>query len=129
MSCDPMSQLMFGTNVLARQEGVNLGVGRWFALLTFKKLTDLDFGCRFSRPILHGLCTMGYAVRAIVRGCCNGEPTRVQSFQGRFLSHVFPGEKLTTEMWLDAHNSRCESDMRATSIVVLCEILARFAAF
>lgn len=55
----------------------------------------------FSRPILHGLCTLGFAVRAIIKCVCNGEPTRVKSILGRFLLHVYPGETLITEMWVE----------------------------
>ncbi|KAK1297416.1 Enoyl-CoA hydratase 2, peroxisomal [Acorus calamus] len=55
----------------------------------------------FSRPILHGLCTLGFAVRAIVKCICNGDPTTVKSIMGRFLLHVYPGETLITEMWLE----------------------------
>ncbi|WOL05293.1 enoyl-CoA hydratase 2, peroxisomal isoform X1 [Canna indica] len=55
----------------------------------------------FTRPILHGLCTMGFAVRAIIKSFCNGEPTAVKNIFGRFLLHVYPGETLVTEMWLD----------------------------
>ncbi|XP_010935207.1 enoyl-CoA hydratase 2, peroxisomal [Elaeis guineensis] len=55
----------------------------------------------FTRPILHGLCTLGYAVRAIIKSLCNGEPTAVKSIFGRFLLHVYPGETLVTEMWLE----------------------------
>lgn len=56
---------------------------------------------RFSRPILHGLCTLGFAVRAVIRCICNGDSDRVKSLSGRFLLHVFPGETLITEMWLE----------------------------
>lgn len=56
---------------------------------------------RFTRPILHGLCTLGYAIRAIVNSFCNGEPSAVKNTFGRFLLHVYPGETLITEMWPD----------------------------
>ncbi|GLT74402.1 hypothetical protein SLA2020_462040 [Shorea laevis] len=55
----------------------------------------------FSRPILHGLCTLGFAVRAIIKSICRGDPNMVKSIFGRFLLHVFPGETLVTEMWLE----------------------------
>ncbi|GMY28143.1 enoyl-CoA hydratase 2, peroxisomal [Fagus crenata] len=55
----------------------------------------------FSRPILHGLCTLGFAVRAIIKCICRGDPNLVKSISGRFLLHVYPGETLITEMWLE----------------------------
>ncbi|XP_050267828.1 enoyl-CoA hydratase 2, peroxisomal [Quercus robur] len=55
----------------------------------------------FSRPILHGLCTLGFAVRAIIKCICRGDPNLIKSITGRFLLHVYPGETLITEMWLD----------------------------
>ncbi|KAK9154719.1 hypothetical protein Sjap_002199 [Stephania japonica] len=47
------------------------------------------------------LCTLGFAVRAIIKRLCNGEPTMVKSIFGRFLLHVYPGETLITEMWVE----------------------------
>ncbi|GAV56701.1 Cu-oxidase domain-containing protein/MaoC_dehydratas domain-containing protein/Cu-oxidase_2 domain-containing protein/Cu-oxidase_3 domain-containing protein/zf-MaoC domain-containing protein, partial [Cephalotus follicularis] len=55
----------------------------------------------FSQPILHGLCTLGFAVRAVIKCICRGDPNMVKSISGRFLLHVYPGETLTTEMWLE----------------------------
>ncbi|GAB2289273.1 glycoside hydrolase 18 protein [Dionaea muscipula] len=54
----------------------------------------------FSRPILHGLCTLGFGVRAVIRCICKGDADMVKSISGRFLLHAFPGETLITEMWL-----------------------------
>ena len=53
----------------------------------------------FDRPILHGLCTYGFAGRALLHGLCGGDPTRLRSMEGRFSASVFPGETLTTRMW------------------------------
>lgn len=55
----------------------------------------------FSRPILHGLCTLGFAVRAIVKTVCNGDQNMIKTISGKFLLHVYPGETLITEMWFD----------------------------
>ncbi|XP_039022130.1 enoyl-CoA hydratase 2, peroxisomal-like [Hibiscus syriacus] len=55
----------------------------------------------FSRPILHGLCTLGFAVRAIIKCICRGDPDMIKSIFARFLLHVYPGEALITEMWIE----------------------------
>ncbi|MFX0082622.1 MAG: MaoC/PaaZ C-terminal domain-containing protein [Candidatus Hodarchaeota archaeon] len=56
---------------------------------------------RFDKPILHGLCTYGYATRAIVYGLCDGDVSRFKEFKARFTSEVYPGETLTTSGWKD----------------------------
>ncbi|GJP52671.1 hypothetical protein CLOM_g11764, partial [Closterium sp. NIES-68] len=53
----------------------------------------------YSRPILHGLCTLGFAARAVLRTCCKGDPSLFHSVQVRFTGHVFPGETLVTRTW------------------------------
>ncbi|XP_039041832.1 enoyl-CoA hydratase 2, peroxisomal-like [Hibiscus syriacus] len=55
----------------------------------------------FSRPILHGLCTLGFAVRAIIKCICRGDPDMIKNIFARFLLHVYPGEALITEMWIE----------------------------
>lgn len=62
---------------------------------------DPEFAAKagFERPILHGLCTYGYAGRAILEGACGGDPARLKSFSARFTGVVYPGETLTTSGW------------------------------
>ncbi len=54
----------------------------------------------FDRPILHGLCTYGFAGRALLESLCGSDPSRFGSIDARFSSPVFPGEELTTEVWV-----------------------------
>jgi acyl dehydratase len=53
----------------------------------------------FDRPILHGLCTYGIAVRSLVNGPLDGDVNRLKEFKARFSSSVYPGDTLTTEGW------------------------------
>ncbi|XP_020091322.1 enoyl-CoA hydratase 2, peroxisomal [Ananas comosus] len=73
----------------------------------------------FTRPILHGLCTLGFAVRAVIRSFCNGEPTAVKTIFGRFLLHVYPGETLITEMWLEGPRVIYQTTVKERNRVVL----------
>jgi len=54
----------------------------------------------FPKPILHGLATYGFAGRALLHAICGSDPAAFRSMHARFASPVFPGEELTTEMWL-----------------------------
>jgi len=61
---------------------------------------DPDFAqmAGFKVPILHGMCTYGYAVRHIQ----NQYPeTPISAIKGRFSSPVLPGDILVTKMWKD----------------------------
>jgi len=53
----------------------------------------------YDRPILHGLCTFGFAGRALLAAWCDNDPARFKSFEVRFSGVVYPGETITTDMW------------------------------
>ncbi|WP_444984821.1 MaoC/PaaZ C-terminal domain-containing protein [Halomonas mongoliensis] len=55
----------------------------------------------FSRPILHGLCTLGVVFHALFRELADYRPERLQAMRMRFSSPVYPGETIRTEIWND----------------------------
>ncbi|MEV0095213.1 MaoC/PaaZ C-terminal domain-containing protein [Streptomyces sp. NPDC050738] len=53
----------------------------------------------FDRPILHGLCSYGMTLKAVVDTLLGGDVARVTSYSTRFAGIVFPGETLRIRMW------------------------------
>ncbi|GKQ34141.1 MaoC/PaaZ C-terminal domain-containing protein [Streptomyces sp. A012304] len=62
---------------------------------------DPDFAKRagFERPILHGLCTYGITLKAVVDTLLGGDVSRVHRYATRFAGVVYPGETLRIRMW------------------------------
>ncbi|KAA0931987.1 MaoC/PaaZ C-terminal domain-containing protein [Streptomyces apricus] len=53
----------------------------------------------FDRPILHGLCTYGMTLKAVVDTVLGGDVARVRSYAARFAGVVYPGETLRVRLW------------------------------
>ena len=53
----------------------------------------------FRGPILHGLCTLGFAARALLRVVCDDDPSAFRSVDCRFVNPGYPGDALTTQIW------------------------------
>jgi NAD(P)-dependent dehydrogenase (short-subunit alcohol dehydrogenase family)/acyl dehydratase len=53
----------------------------------------------FERPIMHGLCTHGYACRALIAALIPGEPHKVRRLDCRFKQPLYPGQPIKTLIW------------------------------
>ena len=73
----------------------------------------------FERPILHGRCTMGVAMHALLRSCCDYEASRLKSMQVRFSAPFLPGETLRTEIWRNGDAVQFRSSAVERDVVVL----------
>jgi NAD(P)-dependent dehydrogenase (short-subunit alcohol dehydrogenase family)/acyl dehydratase/putative sterol carrier protein len=53
----------------------------------------------FEKPIMHGLCTHGYACRAVIKHLFPGQPERMKRFRNRFSRSLYPGTPIKTQIW------------------------------
>lgn len=73
----------------------------------------------FSRPILHGLCTLGVACNAVLKTICDYDYTLIEEFDGRFSAPVLPGDTITTDMWQDGNIISFRCTVKERDSVVL----------
>ena len=68
---------------------------------TFQLHVDREFAkmAGFERPIMHGLCTHGYACRALIEKLVPGEPQKVRRLDCRFKRPLYPGMPIKTLIW------------------------------
>lgn len=55
----------------------------------------------FSRPILHGLCSLGFAARHVLKAYPGKSLRRIKA---RFSGSIYPGETIVTEMWKEVES-------------------------
>jgi acyl dehydratase len=62
---------------------------------------DPEFARRsgFEKPIMHGLCTFGFACRALMAALTPGRPEMVRRLKCRFTRPLYPGNPIETLIW------------------------------
>jgi acyl dehydratase len=65
---------------------------------------DPDFArmAGFDQPIMHGLCTHGFACRALIASLVPDQPERVRRLACRFSKTLYPGVPIKTLIWKTA---------------------------
>jgi NAD(P)-dependent dehydrogenase (short-subunit alcohol dehydrogenase family)/acyl dehydratase/putative sterol carrier protein len=53
----------------------------------------------FEKPIMHGLCTHGFACRALIQALIPGEPEKARRMACRFTRPLYPGMPLKIYIW------------------------------
>ncbi|HSO66719.1 MAG TPA: SDR family NAD(P)-dependent oxidoreductase [Desulfatirhabdiaceae bacterium] len=53
----------------------------------------------FEKPIMHGLCTHGYACRALIQSLIPGQPEKARRMDCRFSKTLYPGTPIKTLIW------------------------------
>ncbi|MDB4927711.1 MAG: hypothetical protein JWM10_195 [Myxococcaceae bacterium] len=77
------------------------------------------------RPILHGLCTYGFGMRAVAKGVAGGDATRLREVTARFTKPVWPGDTLRTEVWREGERVWFRTSTRERGDAVLSHGTAR----
>jgi acyl dehydratase len=72
----------------------------------------------FDTPILHGLCTYGFVGRAILKALCGNDPANLKHFEARFADVVYPGDTITTKMWVDGKDAIVQAETQKGNIVL-----------
>ncbi|MGI9616154.1 MAG: MaoC/PaaZ C-terminal domain-containing protein, partial [Acidimicrobiales bacterium] len=82
---------------------------------------DPDFARKagYPGPFLHGLCTYGFAGRAVLRTLCGNDPERLQSMTGRFADLVWMNDHIITKVWeMDAGEAVFQAETQNGNIVL-----------
>jgi len=53
----------------------------------------------FEKPIMHGLCTHGFACRALIDKLIPGQPEKARRMVCRFTKTLYPGVPIQTQIW------------------------------
>lgn len=73
----------------------------------------------FDQPIIHGLCSYGIALKAVVDDALSGDTTKVARYQARFAGVAFPGETYITSYWKEGDKILLEAKCKERDAVII----------
>ncbi|MCB2189380.1 MAG: SDR family NAD(P)-dependent oxidoreductase [Deltaproteobacteria bacterium] len=83
----------------------------------------------FDMPIMHGLCTHGYACRHVIASLMPGRPELMRRFKVRFAKPLYPGQPIATKIWQTGEQEAVFQTVNAaTGEVVLDQGLVTWAS-
>ncbi|XP_003706333.1 peroxisomal multifunctional enzyme type 2 isoform X1 [Megachile rotundata] len=81
--------------------------------------TNIAAMAGYKRPILHGLCSLGFSVRHVLQTYADGDPSLFKSVKVRFAKPVYPGQALRTDMWQEGNRIHFQTYTAENNVPVL----------
>lgn len=70
-------------------------------------------------PILHGLCTLGFSVRAVLLSYADNDPSLFKAVKARFTKPTIPGQTLEIQMWQNENRIHFKTIIVDTGVEVI----------